>query len=86
MPDTSLMPLILKTGTVMRRDKEGCLDVRFEGHTRLVQLQEHQAAHIQVSEPSCQRERVLFIGTPSLVEDCYLGLAHNCHCGTMPSS
>ena len=32
IPDSSLTSLVLKTGTVMRRDKEGSLHVRFEGH------------------------------------------------------
>ena len=53
IPDPPLTFLKLKTGTVMRRDKEGCIHVRFEGHKPLVQLGEQQAAHIQVSEPSC---------------------------------
>jgi len=67
IPDPSLTSLILKTGTVMRRDKEGCLHVRFEGHKSLVQLQEHQAAHIQVSEPSCRWKIVTLDSTTTAI-------------------
>ena len=47
IPDTYLVPFH-KTGTVMTRDVDGCLRLRFPGHHSRVKLCEQQVPYIKV--------------------------------------
>ena len=38
IPDTYLVPFVNQTGTVMTRDVDGCLQLRFPGHRNRVKL------------------------------------------------
>ena len=65
IPDTYLVPFHNQTGTVMTRDVDGSLQLRFAGHHKRVELCEQQAPYIQANEPSCTW-KIIALTTPTM--------------------